>query len=1158
MPLGVGLLNCYMRPTSVMEAIIHLDSFGGDWVMGLTEPNFKDICDDIAIHFTLFQSRCNGKAAIICNSPEWELLWAPVDADIVIIRKRALKLDLIVACLYISQTRDIITKRVKNIIKAYHDFHRKFPSAFHIVMGDFNARHPMWSFKQRNPVGDIIGNAMLHLRMESAFAPNELNWTHLSSTQGSCSWIDAILLSTKLRKFIKNRKIMDIDASDHRMLYFCITKDWSTNRINTLKLNKLAKGYDVNFLQTPAASSKEADLAINRLSNILTELHSKSMSTSVAHNHPMLPTRLSKMLRKATRREKKFSITKNLHPERTTSLSRLCIHTIDCFNVSRIPKIFRKIRKRHNNKKLRAIEKKRGPWFIINKMLGRNLTKSTVSSIHHVFTNPNDIACPTDLRRSFSDQCLTSSPNRPLEVIFDILKTLQPKDIKELTKATAAKPCYFDTHLSNVPLKAMLKYHGDIIIKYIGNMIACGHVPIAIKKAKLKLIPKKDPSKFRPLSILHPLYRLIDAILLWTILKVMDTKLLQFQFAFIKKSGAIDLHLELKSIYLAMKSNDLPIGIIAIDLTDAFERISFSAIRLGLKNMGIDENLIKIIIGHIINRQTYLDSIEGRSWKTHQSGAPQGGFLSPLLFIIGLSCIWHLNEFSFRIIAYADDIFIIVQIDNLDNPWGSINSKLETLTKILTAMNLHSNPTKSKVCIIHRPELTKDCPIDIQINGTQINSVQTIDILGVHIGPLGHKYSKPKVNDAKSRILELRDTITPFASRIQSLPLHLSKTLIQAIIGGVTSFVCPIQRIWSKYDDFYSKCSETMDSIGQIVKLVRGMKLALSNHMAFYIVFRTHLAVKMEKLLFTYIRNIHTDKPRNARVIDMHNFDPYGILIIKNNIHDIPYTTLMKLEDTPLESLPTINYYKRKIGFDLWYEFNLSTNSTIVTTEKFRYWSYSSSFLDCLEDALSRFIEKCGPLTLTRNLSLSCENALSRRITSPHLQSRLTTMMKSRKYNFVFKPYRNMKFHLTPNDWQTIPRTVLEFSLQYWQLFNFYTNLSEAENHERNIILSSLLFSQFNAFANWKTIWRFDLYNLCNIAGAWRQSGQSLTCPNCKLGVSTRILIFGCCGFYKEGSVGNMKIDLENIVTLTSEIKLLRGVLFHFRENLRKVPVISG
>ncbi|VDO82449.1 unnamed protein product [Haemonchus placei] len=103
------------------------------------------------------------------------------------------------------------------------------------------------------------------------------------------------------------------------------------------------------------------------------------------------------------------------------------------------------------------------------------------------------------------------------------------------------------------------------------------------------------------------------------------------------------------------------VDIIYFDLTKAFDKVSHEKLLLKLQQLGIECNILSWIQSYLEDRHMCVRVGNSFSQRFHcSSGVPQGGVLSPLLFVAYtydlLSYLY--THPSIRIKMYADDIGI--------------------------------------------------------------------------------------------------------------------------------------------------------------------------------------------------------------------------------------------------------------------------------------------------------------------------------------------------------------------------------------------------------------------------------------------------------------------------------------------------------------------
>lgn len=1151
MPFAIGFLNCYNRTDAVREAINVLSSKTENWILGVTEPNFNLIGYEIASKSgAIFTSFNRNKAAIITSSNDWHVYWAPDDIDLICVKSNAKFKNLIVTCIYITGNTKLVNINLfTSIANSYHAFLRANRSAQHVLVGDFNCRSKLWSYEKSDRTGNILGNFLIHLRMESVVKPNPSSWTRFDLTTGRESWIDAILVTIKLQKDIFHSEVIDTEYSDHRMIY-CLMKNFKSScYINFKKMNEIAEKLDLSSLDRLPNTSKEADESLQRIEEVMIKLNLDSYEEAKRKIKTIISEEMTKINRAGWLRLRKFRKWKKLNSNTIPKLSKLARNVIDEFNIKSISKIAKRNQEKVSLKKAKAMEEKRGPWWTIHKIMGKSYLQSTGDMNAYPSEKP-DIP-PEKIQDEYIMNPIISSPNRDLNIIFDFSKLLTTRDLLEICEKATKKSCLYDENINCISLKYLLSHHRSIILHLVAYTIACGHFPAALKKAKICLIPKKDPTKLRPLSILHPLYRLGDAILFQILDKLVDKELLQYQYAFLNNTNALDMHLILKNHIEQMQSDGRPLALIIIDLSDAFEGISFNAIKLGLTEMGIDSEFIKILIAYILNRQSYFDGPKGRCWKTHSSGAPQGGFLSPMLFIIGLRLIWKLADYGFRIYAYADDICILVQGDILDTiRWMHVSQKLDNLCLLLGRLNLRVNEEKTKILYLESQQWSRDV-LPITLNGQIMKPTEKANLLGFDVDDR----LQFKENCLKKKVQLLSDLITPYSSRIRSLRLPNIKILLTSQIMGCCLYYGGIQCIWESPTTFQKKCGDTMEIIGKLIKHCLGLKLTSSNITAYYIIFYNHLASIIEKHVsdqLLKIRKLKRELPRYTRS----RFDPYGVNILSLPYEIVHYQKVKsRMFNETDEEHKFIRYHRISQKYDLWFKLEWGDEDTTSFKKTYRYWIFNQSYLECLEDAIFRFITENKELYMDNQIWIEADKGLINRVKNPIKWSRLSLLIQKKRYSIVFYPRDPRRFRPSRNDERTIERTVVEFSTQYWRLKNMYNHLFEAEKWASNITRSCLHFSQFKIFRDWDKLWRIDLHSLILLCGGWHSQELMDECPQCGRKIDTQNLLFGCCSFLDTPKVKRLQVNLKNYAYFISQIFAYRAIVTNFRRNLSKITL---
>ena len=171
-------------------------------------------------------------------------------------------------------------------------------------------------------------------------------------------------------------------------------------------------------------------------------------------------------------------------------------------------------------------------------------------------------------------------------------------------------------------------------------------IPEEILQARIVMIFKKGDTSnlnnYRPIALLNSIYKIIASIIQRRIAEKLDEKLQKTQYGFRKnRSTAQAIHIIRRIIDIGERS-DKEMHLILIDWEKAFDKVSQKGMFSAMERMNIDIKLINMIKQLYKNPQ-YKVEMEGYTsdWHQQQSGIRQGCPLSPYLFLIIMTAIFH-------------------------------------------------------------------------------------------------------------------------------------------------------------------------------------------------------------------------------------------------------------------------------------------------------------------------------------------------------------------------------------------------------------------------------------------------------------------------------------------------------------------------------------
>ena len=178
---------------------------------------------------------------------------------------------------------------------------------------------------------------------------------------------------------------------------------------------------------------------------------------------------------------------------------------------------------------------------------------------------------------------------------------------------------------------------------------------------------------------------------------------------------------------------DKSIDVIYLDLTKAFDSVPHDLLLAKLKSIGLSGKLLNWFKSYLYGRYLTVRIGQNFSKKYYcSSGVPQGGVLSPLLFLIYTIELPQILKISdiVHIRIYADDIKIYGVYDNLnyDEVHATLQQSLQRMYEWASNNGLCINPRKCSY--LH---LGKSTASSYSIHGTEILRSEYVKDLGIMI-----------------------------------------------------------------------------------------------------------------------------------------------------------------------------------------------------------------------------------------------------------------------------------------------------------------------------------------------------------------------------------------------------------------------------------------
>ncbi|KAL7643877.1 UNVERIFIED_CONTAM: hypothetical protein RMT77_005883 [Armadillidium vulgare] len=294
-------------------------------------------------------------------------------------------------------------------------------------------------------------------------------------------------------------------------------------------------------------------------------------------------------------------------------------------------------------------------------------------------------------------------------------------------------------------LPAVIKTCASELAPCLGKLfrlcLSTSTFPSCWKRALIQPVPKKgdpsQPSNYRPISLTFVLSKVFESIVNRKIWKHLNSSNLisDRQYGFRKKRSTGDLLSLLSDSWSSALRGFGESFAVSLDISKASDRVWHKAL---ISKFPLSES---ILLSNFLSGRSIAAVVDGHSssYKSINSGVPQGSVLSPTLFQIFINDLLSIT--SSPIHSHADDstLHYYFQFERLPSQQQLINSRRVALEQLTSDLSLISNWSRenvvffnaSKTQIFHlstRHNLPHN--YDIFFENTQLKPSSVLNILG--------------------------------------------------------------------------------------------------------------------------------------------------------------------------------------------------------------------------------------------------------------------------------------------------------------------------------------------------------------------------------------------------------------------------------------------
>ena len=393
--------------------------------------------------------------------------------------------------------------------------------------------------------------------------------------------------------------------------------------------------------------------------------------------------------------------------------------------------------------------------------------------------------------------------------------TFDTVEVNKIIKIINDTPSNKATGIDDLPIRAIkmgLNKLAEPITTLINRIITEGIIPKELKTALTTPVYKKgdadDPNNYRPISVLPIISKVMEKVLseqLYTYL-LSNGHISSSQHGFKPKHSTVTCLLELTEDIRQELDKGKATGILALDLSKAFDTINHDNLLDKLDKIGIKHNAHKLLSNYLHERQQITKQGNLYSDKTILThGVPQGSILGPLLFIVYINDIFSITKHC-KILSYADDTTLYCSSLHPSNIQQSINEDAKTLTAWFRQHGLKVNAGKSQYMTInmtHADETYEN--IHITVDNTNILPENEMSILGVTMDK-HMKWNKHVNNVIRNCKFHLR----AFYRSVKLIDIDEKRLLYNACLASRLSYA---DIIWTKCNAAEAKKLQTIQNM---------------------------------------------------------------------------------------------------------------------------------------------------------------------------------------------------------------------------------------------------------------------------------------------------------------------------------------------------------
>ena len=460
-------------------------------------------------------------------------------------------------------------------------------------------------------------------------------------------------------------------------------------------------------------------------------------------------------------------------------------------------------------------------WAKLNEVAGRNATyQEPITVVDNDGVELNDPGIIAAFFNNFFQEKVEKiiedlpppavpPPDRaPEDLVFDF-KTVNVKTVRKHIFSLSNSKATGHDGISNILVKAANPVIAPVLTRIVNNCIRQSIFPESWKVGKICVLYKKgektNPKNYRPITLLCSLSKVIEKVLFnQTLAHFTDNGLMdKRQYGFRPGRSCVHAVLDYVTAVLSGKEEaDMNrVNALLVDLSAAFDLVSHETLLKKLRDYGFSRSALKLMASYLDDRWVFTE-VENRQSKliADKYGVPQGSILGPLLYVIYVINVSHLDD-HIKII-YADDTSCLIRANDLDQLDAETNIAMNNLAGYFASAGLKLNNEKTQL-LNHNRKVSK---VVIDQAGNELESVKQAKLLGITVDSNlnFHAHIDQLVKDVEYRLWMFRK-VAKVAS-LENRKIYAHGLLFSKFVFGVQVYAGTDATYFEKARVCYDRC----------------------------------------------------------------------------------------------------------------------------------------------------------------------------------------------------------------------------------------------------------------------------------------------------------------------------------------------------------------